>query len=318
MVGALVVTPTHNGLLSDYYKPEARVKVFSFHRQANSVGLILGPAIGGVLGQTLGWRAPFFLFAIPTLIFVLLALRLEEPPRGYHERVAAGLDPDAEFVAESHETVRSTMKVLYQVRTMRRIWMAMPFLAIALLGIGSLLALVYEDVFELNAAQRGLIAAGVEPLQIIGIFVAIPRVSKIAMTDPGFLLRFVAAVGVFIGAMLVVLAYAPHVAFAIGAHALIAGCIGTLAPAFFAMISIVSPARVRSASFSTVSLFGIPGIAILLPVIGSISDNWGVQKAMIAMIPVTMAAGFILQSAAKFVRDDMAAAFAPTPQPTPA
>ncbi|MEY2468439.1 MAG: hypothetical protein QOF21_1137 [Actinomycetota bacterium] len=306
--GRAVVTPTHNSLLSDYYAPEARVKVFSFHRQANSVGLILGPLIGGGLGTWLGWRAPFFVFAVPTFIFVVLALRLEEPVRGMHERLAAGVAAEHASIAEPHESVVSTIKVLYQVRTIRRIWMAMPFLAIALVGIAFLLSLVYQEVFGLNAAERGVIAAAVEPLQIVGIFVAIPIVSRIALRDPGFLLRFVALVGIFNGFVLVALAYAPHVSIAIMCHMLLSGSIGTLAPAFFATISIVAPARVRSVSFSAISVFGIPGIALLLPIIGAIADEYGAQKAMIVMIPVMIICGFILASAAKFVADDIATA----------
>ena len=48
-IGRAVVTPTHSSLLSDYYEPAARVKVFSAHRQANSVGQILGPLLAGVI-----------------------------------------------------------------------------------------------------------------------------------------------------------------------------------------------------------------------------------------------------------------------------
>src|SRR5690606_18179523 len=112
---------------------------------------------------------------------------------------AAGLDEEAALVADQHETVRSTMQVLYKVRTIRRIWCAVPFLAVALFGVPNLLALVYEDVFGLDSDARGLIAAGVEPLQIIGVFAAMPRVADIALRDPGFLLRFVGIVGVVDG-----------------------------------------------------------------------------------------------------------------------
>jgi MFS family permease len=41
--GKAVVTPTHSSLLADYYEPAARVKVFSAHRLASSVGQIVGP-----------------------------------------------------------------------------------------------------------------------------------------------------------------------------------------------------------------------------------------------------------------------------------
>jgi branched-chain amino acid transport system ATP-binding protein len=315
--GRAVVTPTHSSLLSDYYEPAARVKVFSVHRQANSVGLVLGPLLAGVLAQQFGLEWPFYVFAIPTAAFVLLALRLREPVRGYHERKAAGLDEEAALVAEQHETVRSTMRVLYRVRTIRRIWMAVPFLAVALFGIPNLLALVYEDVYGLDSAARGLIAAGVEPLQIIGVFLAMPRVADIALRDPGFLLRFVAIVGVADGVLLVVLAYAPNVVVAVAVHGLLAASIGTLAPAFFALVSIVAPARVRSASFSTISVFAIPGIAVFLPLIGQVSDRLGIQASIIVMVPIGVTAAFILASAAKFVVDDIAAAFAPEPASEP-
>jgi len=310
--GRAVVTPTHSSLLSDFYEPAARVKVFSAHRQANSVGQILGPLIAGLLAVRFGFRAPFYVFAVPTLIFVVLALRLKEPVRGYHERKAAGVEEAAAQVADAPESAWATMKVLRDVRTIRRIWLAVPFLAVALFAVPNLLSLVYEDVYGLDSAARGAIAAGVEPLQVLGVFAAMPVVARVAMSDPGFLLRFVGIVGVVDGVLLVVLAYAPNVAVAIAMHALLAASIGTLAPAFFALISIVAPARVRAASFSTISVFAIPGIAIFLPLIGRVSDSMGIQASMVLLVPIAVAAGFILASAAKFVLDDIAAAHADT------
>lgn len=304
--GRAVVNPTHSSLLSDYYEPAARVKVFAAHRQANSVGQILGPLLAGLLAYAFGWRVPFFLFAIPTAVFVVLALRLHEPVRGNHERRAAGADDAAASAADAHEAAWATMRTLAQVRTVRRIWMAVPFLGIALFGIPNLLSLLYEDVFGVNAAGRGLIAAGIEPLQIVGVFVAMPIVARIAATRPEFLLRFVAVVGVADGILLVILAYAPHLWMAIAVHALLAASIGTLAPAFFALVSLVAPPRVRSAAFSTMAVFAIPGIALFLPLIGLVSDSLGIQASMLVMVPVSLAAGFSLRSAARFVAHDVA------------
>ncbi|HVM55599.1 MAG TPA: MFS transporter [Acidimicrobiales bacterium] len=305
--GRAIVTPTHNGLLSDWYPPAARLKVFSFHRIANSIGQIVGPALAGVLALYLGWRAPFFLFAIPTIVLVLFALRLKEPVRGMQERLAAGADQKTAEIQDTHESVWATMKVLARVRTLRRIWYAVPFLAVALFGIGNLLSIVYEEVFGLNTAQRGLIAAFIEPLQLVGVLVAMPRLAAISERRPDFLLRFIAIVGVFDGVMLVVLAYAPNVATAVAAHAIVAATIGTLAPAFFVMLSLVAPPRCRSAAFSTVSVFGIPGIAIVLPLIGGLADRVGAQAAMLTLVPVSVIAGFLLSRAAPFVEGDIAA-----------
>lgn len=305
--GRAVVTPTHNSLLADWYEPQARVKVFAFHRLANSVGQILGPAIAGVVAYFLGWRWPFFLFAIPTLVFVVLSLRLREPVRGGHERRAAGAGESTADVEDVPEGPWQTMRVLGRIPTFRRLWLAVPFLGIALFGLPNLLSLVYEDVFGLNAAARGLITAGIEPLQIVGVIVAMPLVARISATNPSFLLRFIAYVGIADGVLLVVLAYAPNVVVAIAVHALLAGSIGTLAPAFFATLSLVAPPRVRSAAFSTISVFAIPGIAVFLPVIGAASDAFGLQASLLLMVPVSLAAGFLLAFAGRTLEADIGA-----------
>jgi branched-chain amino acid transport system ATP-binding protein len=308
--GRAVVEPTHSSLLADWYPPETRVKVFSVHRQANSVGQILGPLLAGALAYVFTWRAPFIVFAIPTAVVVLFALRLHEPVRGVHERRAAGLDEEAAQVPEPPETARSTMATLARVRTIRRIWYAIPFLGVALFGVPNLLSLVYEEVFHLDSLARGAIAAGVEPLQIAGVFLVMPWVARVAMRDPGYLLRFVGLVGVADAVFLVILAYAPNVWLAIAMHALLAGSIGTLAPAFFALLSLVAPPQVRSAGLTTIAVFAVPGIAIFFPLIGAISDAYGVQVSMLVMVPVTVIAGFILSTAADLVLPDIAAAHA--------
>lgn len=199
------------------------------------------------------------------------------------------------------------MRVLARVRTVRRIWIAAPFLGVALFGVPSLLSLIYEDVFELNTAQRGLVAAGVEPLQIVGVLLAMPSVSRISAQRPGFLLRFVGIVGIADGVLLVLLAHAPKLGIAVAVHALIAASIGTLAPAFFALVSLIAPPRVRAAAFTTMSLFAIPGVAVILPVRGAVSDAVGIQASVLALVPVSVAAGLILASASTFVKHDIEA-----------
>jgi hypothetical protein len=53
------------------------------------------------------------------------------------------------------------------------------------------------------------------------------------------------------------------------------------------------------------SLFAIPGVALVLPVIGTTSDAVGIQASVLALVPVAVASGLILASASRFVRDDI-------------
>src|SRR2546430_12915472 len=78
--------PVQNSLIPDYYDVPVRPKVYAVHRSANAVGQALGPLLGGVIAYFLGWRAPFFFFAIPIGIFVILALRLRDPCPGHFGR----------------------------------------------------------------------------------------------------------------------------------------------------------------------------------------------------------------------------------------
>jgi hypothetical protein len=73
------------------------------------------------------------------------------------------------------------------------------------------------------------------------------------------------------------------------------------------MLSLIAPPRCRSAAFSTISVFAIPGIAIFLPLIGSISDAIGIQASMLTLVPVSVIAGLLLSSGAKFIEDDIEA-----------
>src|SRR5688572_4448169 len=74
-LGKAVNDPMHSSLIADYYAPEQRVRAYYWHRIANNVGQIAGPFAGGLLAYFLGWRAPFILFTIPTVIIVVIALR---------------------------------------------------------------------------------------------------------------------------------------------------------------------------------------------------------------------------------------------------
>jgi len=82
-----VVTPS---LLSDCYPPERRSRVLGIFYAAIPVGTALGYVVGGLVGETYGWRAAFFVAGAPGALLALLLLLLPEPPRGALDPVGAG------------------------------------------------------------------------------------------------------------------------------------------------------------------------------------------------------------------------------------
>jgi MFS family permease len=80
-LGRVMNEPVHASLLADYYAPQNHGKVFSVHRMANPLGLML-VLLAGVMTDAFGWQTTFLLLAIPTLPALFMVSRLTEPPRG--------------------------------------------------------------------------------------------------------------------------------------------------------------------------------------------------------------------------------------------
>jgi len=70
------------GFLSDYYTEERRGRVMAVLFFAIPVGTALGYIIGGYLGHAHGWRAPFYVVAIPGFVLAALLATIPEPERG--------------------------------------------------------------------------------------------------------------------------------------------------------------------------------------------------------------------------------------------
>lgn len=69
-------------ILSDFFPPEKRNRIFTIFYVATPVGSAIGFALGGFLGASVGWRASFLICGLPGLLVALTALLLKDPPRG--------------------------------------------------------------------------------------------------------------------------------------------------------------------------------------------------------------------------------------------
>ena len=305
-VGRAVNDPTHNSLLADYYEPDSRIRVYGFHRAANYAGQIVGPLVGGGLALAFSWRAPFLVFWVPTAILVLIGLRrLEDPIRGYHERKAGGADEEASTTEEERPSLGEAWRLCMQVKTLRRIWYSLPALAVSLVGFASLSSIFYEEVFDLNELERGIIEAALNPFQILALLVGIPLATRYSGTNPALLMRLLAIVGAAVAGALVLYALSPNVPTAVVAHILVVAPLSLLTPGIYATLSLVIPPRARGLGFGIGSLYVIPGL-LLLPIVGAVADDVGARQAMIVMVPVFLIGSAIISSAGAFVNDDVA------------
>jgi ABC-type branched-subunit amino acid transport system ATPase component/predicted MFS family arabinose efflux permease len=296
--------PIHNSLIPDYYDMGVRPRVYAVHRSANSVGQALGPLLGGIIAFYLGWRAPFFFFAIPTAIFVILAFRLREPVRGHFERRRMGASEEAIATEEAPPSWSESWRIIWQVRTLRRIFAALPFLALSVVGLLTLGSLFYDEIFGLNEVERGVVAAVAEPMQIVGFFIGIPIATRLLARDPGLVLKFLAVVTGIIAGAWIVFSQAPNLPVAIGTNLVISGALGLLAPGIYSVLSLAVPPKVRAFGFAVAALWIMPGL-LLLPVIGGFADSYGIRTGLLLAAPVFVVGGLILASAGSQVASDI-------------
>ncbi len=304
-IGRAVVDPTHNALLSDYYPVDRRPGVFSFHRGANVLGQFLGPLIAGGLAAVFTWRAPFYVFALPTIVLVVLGTRMKEPIRGAQERRASGA---AEEVAETEEPTPSfaeAWRLLWKIDVLRRIWYAVPFLAIAIIGFVSLAGLMYEEVYDLDTFARGYLAALVEPFQFLGLAVGARLGTRLFLRDPALIFRFLRGIAFSSAVLVACFALAPWLWLSVIANILLTSVLAVLLPGLFSTLSLAIPGRARSVGFSIASWWAIPGLG-LLPLIGWVSDNVGTRQGMLVMSPILLVGGLMIASGGAVVRRDIA------------
>jgi ABC-type branched-subunit amino acid transport system ATPase component/MFS family permease len=304
-LGRAVNDPVHNSLLADYYDIPERPRVYSVHRYANALGQFLGPLSAGLIAYAFGWRWPFIIFSAATAFFVLLAFRLREPVRGRFERRAVGVSDEVADTEEEPPSWAESFRIVWQVRSLRRIFYALPFLAVAIVGLLTLGGLYYEEVFNLDERARGFVAAGIQGgAQLVGLILGIRIVTRLMARGPGFVLRFLANVACVVALGLLVFATAPNIGVAIAANALIEGSFFLLIPGIYAVLSLAVPAKVRAFGFAVATLWILPGL-LILPVVGELADTYGIRWGLIAAAPVFLVGGFVLASGHTFVAHDI-------------
>lgn len=304
-IGKAVVDPTHNSLLADYYPIESRSRVFSAHRAANAVGSFVGPLSAGLLAYYFGWRTPFFVFMVPTIIFAMLAFNMREPIRGRWERAATGASDEVINTEEIPASFAESWRTVQKVQSLRRIWWSLPFLATALTGFVTLASVLYDREFGLGERGRGFAAAIAEPFQLVGIVLGARFVTRNFMNNMKGLIRFLSWIAIGTSVLLVAFALSPNIATAIAFNCAISASLATLGPGILVAFSLAIPARARATGFSVASLWVIPGL-VVLPLIGWVADKWNVRVGMLVMVPLFIIGSLILRSIADVIDADIA------------
>jgi branched-chain amino acid transport system ATP-binding protein len=256
------------------------------------------------LAYYFGWRTPFLIFMIPTVIFAVLAVKLREPIRGMWERKAMGVTDEVANTEEESPSFSESWRTVQKVQSLKRIWYSLPFLATGFIGFVTLASLLYEQEFGLDERARGIAAAISEPFQLVGLVVGARWLSKKFAGNIAGLTKVGAYVSIAAAFLSAAFALAPNIYIAVAVNCLISASLAMLGPATFAGLSLAIPPRARATGFSVASLWIIPGLAVL-PFIGWISDKFNIRVGMLVMIPLFLIGGLIQLSIRNVIMDDI-------------
>ena len=306
-VGLIANDPIHRSLLTDYYRPADRPGVFALHRNAASLGAIVGPIVAGTVGVFLGWRAAFMVLIVPILAMAYVATKLTNPARGATD------DPESAEAAARENPVPfgRGVRMLFAVRTLRRQFASWWFIGAGFLPLAALVPLFYKRVFHLNPFQRGVVIAAGAAASYAGIQAGGRWTSRWLARGLGEPLKWAGWSLVTVGPGLLLLAISPNLVFAIVVLLAVNFTGGIFTPAFLTTQALVSPARVRSLSFGFGLVFIVAGVWVLwiIPGVSALSDHIkpassGIRWGLAALAPYWIIGGLILRSGHKTVADD--------------
>jgi branched-chain amino acid transport system ATP-binding protein len=309
-LGKAVIEPSHTSLLADYYAVELRPRVFSFHRAGNAVGALVGGISAGYIAEAFGWRAPFFVFAVPTAILVLVGGRLREPVRGRQERRHVDVGAASLDTEEDAPSLAEGWRMCWQIDSLRRIYRTLPFLTPAVAGFAIFSSFMYRDVFGLDESARGWVVGLVEgPSQLVGLVVGARLGMKLFARDPKLVFGLLAKANFMVTGAALGFAWSPNVYVAVVCNVVISACLAFTLPGVFAALSIAIPARARSMGFSMGSVFVLTGM-LTLPLVATVGDTWGMRWGMTLMTPMFLIGGLVIASAGDLIARDIAQVWA--------
>jgi MFS family permease len=179
-IGQAVDDTASTSYLGDSYPPSMRGRVFSFQQVSFFLGGGIGLALGGWVGETLGWRWAFAVVGVPGAVVALAVFRLREPRRGEAElppsmtwteiedlpprpvdrtRGAEGLSV-GQFARLAFTELVSELKMIFGIRTMRYVLVGVAALLFTVSGVGTWLAIYHERYSDMSISQATAVTGG--------------------------------------------------------------------------------------------------------------------------------------------------------------
>ena len=298
-------SPVKPGLMSDYYPPDVRGRMFGAMGAVDSLAGIIAPAIAVALTLLFGWRTAVVLMGVPFIVMGLLLLTLREPIRGGVDREFLGIKED---IAKEDKApgLGETLRTVAAVKTLRRFWYSQFFSGVGGVGIGLLVYYFYVSKYHAGPVLLAIVTSVNFTATMLGTLWGGGFTDRLLAYRPGRAAIIAAVVQLFSLIGYLAMSTIPFLPAVIALMVFIPFASGAVGPMQGAVLSRVIPPKVRNFGFSTLGisqLLGIPMVAI----VAGLASSMGMSTAVLFFMPVAAIGAAILASCSTLVEADMRA-----------
>jgi predicted MFS family arabinose efflux permease len=299
--GAAAVTAGAS-MVADYYPGRRRSMAMGLFMAGLAVGGVLGILIAGQLEHHYGWRVAFFVLGLPGFLVAAMVLKLKDPTR---PAVPSHQGPDA-LLATMRELEGAARRIL-STPTLVAVFVGGALISFGMNGIVGWSPTFLSRERGLTVAQATLL------LGSWGLLAGI--VGTVAGGFLGDWLRVRWASGRLLATGLGFLVGSPLAIWLLYIHDM-RWFVPVFTAAFFfltwyngplnAVIFDVSPTRIATTVAGAFNMFiHLAGDAIAFPLVGFLSDRFGLQQAVVVLPIAAFIGGVITLLAAPAVARDM-------------
>ncbi|HXA29980.1 MAG TPA: MFS transporter [Candidatus Angelobacter sp.] len=293
-------------VVADYIPPHLRARAYTVETTGGNLGKLIGPAFGGLMAASIGWRTGFLVCGAILVVTVFAYLPLREPSRGQSERIAAGLADNG--VAPPPPPLGEALRAIWAVRTLRRIYLALPVVS---LGGGVLYGLNFVKLqrdFRFDVSALGMLATVAMLTGMVANIGMAPLVDRFTTRNPARNMLLIGSLMVASGFVMVGMTLAPWVVLAVPLSILMQALGGLMGPAQSTLPSLVVPPRVRAFGLSMVAVWGLPATLIAGPLILLIGNQYGTVAGMVTVLPLYLIGALMYWSGQPLIAHDIRAA----------
>ena len=316
-IGQAIDDPSSTSLLTDYYPPNVRGRVFSYQQISVFLGSGLGIGLGGWVASSFGWRWAFALVGMPGSLIALLCFRLREPRRGSSDGTARSDGEESkgatagmsigEFSRAAIKSLIAEMRMIFGIRTMRYILVGVGILLFTVSGVGYWLTTYHDRYSNMTADQAAAMTAVTLAFAgVIGTLGGGRLADRVYGFGPAGRIRLVSNAIMICAVLFLLSLMVPVVPVRIALQFFGVLSISSAFPALRASMMDVVPAESRGVNASAFALTStVLGTALAPPLIGLLSDTIGtLVGAFYIVTPPIIVGSLILRRAQHTIAED--------------